>query len=175
MKRLTSLVILIGLSTAAYAHGHQTGTASAPKSTTEYGSLEGTVTTPDGIAIWVPMNHGGIHVTGVAEDGRSKFDKPTDTTMGGLYRVDKLLPGYYDLKIRTGYVNGIAYQPQVIYAVRIKANEKTVLNIKMDQGGGLNIVGTPVYPTPAAARAQNAQGESQTATVVTASDAKPSN
>jgi len=175
MKRLTTLVLLAGLSTAAFAHGHNSTAASTPKPAPQYGQLEGTVTTTDGIVIWAPMNHGGVHVTGVAEDGRAKFDKPADTTMGGLYRIDKLPPGYYDLKISTGYVNGIAYQPQVIYAVQIKPNEKTVLNIKMDQGEGLNVVGTPVYPTVAAARAAEdaqAKAETQSATIVTASDPK---
>lgn len=152
MKRLAFAIALAALSTSAVAHGRPIANPFAHPSSAPGGRLEGVVTTvPDGVAIWAPMNHGGVHVTGVSEDGRSKFDVVTDTTAGGFYHVDKLRPGYYDLKISTGYVNGIAYQPQLIYGVEIKANDKTVFNIPMEQGQSLNVVGKPVYPTPAAA------------------------
>lgn len=158
---LLSAAIALTLAAAVDAWPHSSPGASstpAPKAGSTHvdppqpGVLEGVVTSAEGTVVWTPDNLSGIHVTGVSEDGRRKFDVATNTTMGGLYHVDKLPAGYYDLKIPMGYVAGNAYQPQEIFAVEIKPNEKTTLNITMNRGQMLNIVGTPVYPTPAAAR-----------------------
>ena len=117
------------------------------------GRLEGTVTNDGNMPVWAPMNHGGVHIKGVSEDGRCKFDVASDTTLGGHYQAAKLRPGFYDLTISAGYINGIAFRPKVIYGVEVKANAKTVLPIKLDMGDTLEVEGTPVYATPEAARA----------------------
>jgi hypothetical protein len=150
------LAATFGVSAVAYGHSHRSHPKSAPCPAIPKPAparLEGTILTPDGLAVWEAGNHSGIHIRGVSEDGRAKFDVASDPTMGGLYRVSTVPAGIYDLSIRTGYVNGIAYCPQEIFGVELKPNERTVLNVVMGLGETLNVQGTPVYPTPAAARA----------------------
>ncbi|MGI9035549.1 MAG: carboxypeptidase-like regulatory domain-containing protein [Pyrinomonadaceae bacterium] len=114
----------------------------------KYGWLEGTVTTPEGLPVF---NTRTLLVSGVVVTIKnSKGDKgplPTDHLVGGFFSFRRVLPGTYDLIIEKGRLGDTPYRPLIISGVEIKPGVRTVLNIVMHPGEGLERTAAPSLTT----------------------------
>lgn len=75
----------------------------------------------------------------------------SDVNAGGLYTLDKLRHGVYNLTIEGGSTNdGKKYRPQRIMGVLVRPDKETTLDIILHEGTTLEEVGEPAVSNPAA-------------------------
>lgn len=145
------LVALALLPCAAHAQS-PTPTPTDPAS--QYGWLEGTLTTEQGNPVQEAYyNLAPAKSIKLVRHGGGAYTLPSDLSMGGFYSNHTLKPGIYDISVTTGYsgnTGSIPYRPQRILGIVIKPGQRTLLNIVMPQGPTLEETGQPaVVSAPA--------------------------
>lgn len=123
----------------------QTPTAAPTEPGSQYGWLEGTVTTDQGHPV-EERNFGGSKQIKLTRHGGGTYTVISDSSMGGFYSNHELKPGVYDVSVTTGFwgnTGSIPYRPQRILGVLIKPGRRTLLNIVMPTGDTLQETGVP--------------------------------
>jgi len=96
---MTALIILLS-AVGPLAHAQ---TPASPDAS-QYGWLEGTITNSDGAAIsGQRFTRIGKHIKGIRQGG-GEFDVQSDLQLGGLYSVNNIRPGIYDITLEAGYI-----------------------------------------------------------------------
>ncbi len=134
----------------AMAHA-QTPAPAAAEPSSQYGWLEGTVTTDQGHPV-EERNMGGGKQIKLIRHGGGAYTIPSDPSMGGFFSNHELRPGVYDINVTTGFWSNTGttpYRPQRILGVLIKSGQRTLLNIVMPEGETLQETGeAAVVSTP---------------------------
>ena len=86
----------------------------------------------------------GIFGTGETSGRRAA----SDVNAGGLYTLDKLRPGVYNLMVEAGAINVTLYRPQRLMGVVVRPGKETALDITLHEGTGLEEVGEPMLSVP---------------------------
>ena len=136
---LTALTLLTSI-----AYG-QTPNSLPADSSSQYGWLEGTITTDHGHPV-EEGNLGGGKQVKLVRHGGGVYTIASDQSMGGFYSNHELKPGIYDVSVTTGYWGNTGsqpYRPQRILGILIKPGQRTLLNIVMPKGDTLQETGQP--------------------------------
>lgn len=157
---LSSFALSLGL----LMTGAQRDVHSTPRpEQTAFGSLTGAITNEQHQAIHnaQALLASGVVITAEAQEnagirnpdafGRGIFGTgettgrrtASDLNAGGLYTLDKLKPGVYNLTVEAGELNAKPYRPQRIMGVVIKPGQQTTLDITLHPGERLEEVGEP--------------------------------
>ena len=130
----------------------QTPAPAATEPSSQYGSLEGTITTDHGNPV-LERDFAGGKLIRLARHGGGVYVMKSDPTLGGFYSNHELKPGLYDVSVTTGYWGNTGsqpYRPQRILGVLIKPGQRTLLNIVMPAGETLQETGNPVVVSASA-------------------------
>ena len=143
--------------------GAGSGAARAMQTAAASGSLTGTITN----AAHKPVNNAhaliasGVVITaepqatsgvrnpdafgqGVFGTGESPGRRAASNAgAGGLYTLDKLQPGVYNLMVEAGEINPTSYRPQRVMGVVVRPGQETTLDITLHEGQTLEEVGEP--------------------------------
>ncbi len=146
---LSFLAALPLLTSIAYG---QTPTPPPADSNSQYGWLEGTITTDQGHPV-EENNMGGKQIK-LIRHGGGVYTITSDPAMGGFYSNRQLKPGVYDVDVTRGYWDNTGsrpYRPQRILGVLVKPGQRTLLNIVMPEGDTLQETGEPATVSTSAA------------------------
>ena len=133
------LLLLLGAAQA------QTAPAMSTEPNSQYGWLEGTVTTDQGHPV-VERNFVDGKQIRLVRHGGGQYTIQSDPSMGGFYSNHELKPGIYDVSVTTGFwgnTGSTPYRPQRILGVLIKPGQRTLLNIVTPEGETLQETGEP--------------------------------
>lgn len=139
------LTLAAFMSLAGAIHA-QTPTSAATDPSSQYGWLEGTVTTDQGHPV-EERNMGGGKQIKLVRHGGGAYAVQSDPSMGGFFSNHQLKPGIYDVSVTTGFwgnTGSAPYRPQRILGLLIKPGQRTLLNIVMPQGETLQETGEAV-------------------------------
>ena len=108
------------------------------------GWLEGTITSADGhpITSAQALVRDGVTIT-IKKGSETVGSVKTDVMAGGFYSVQNCFPGTYSFVIPAGQLPGKKFRPMLINNVVVKPGLRSVLNIVMPEGEGLERVNTP--------------------------------
>lgn len=111
------------------------------------GWIEGFLTNKKGVPVHAAYEE---EIVLVSKSGK-RIEAHSDTQLGGLYSIRNLKPGIYEMfvneseaKIRGEWTN---FRPQRIFGVVIKPDVRTILNIEVEEGTGLQQIGEPDIAT----------------------------
>ena len=154
MLSLRSSFTLAALAFLPYVAHAQSPTPTPTDPASQYGWLEGTITTEQGNPVQeASSNFGSGKSIKLVRHGGGAYTIPSDPSMGGFYSNHTLKPGIYDISVTTGYwgnTGSTPYRPQRILGIVIKPGQRTLLNIVMPQGATLEETGKPaVVSAPA--------------------------
>ncbi len=110
----------------------------------ERGWLEGTLTSAEGLPVTSAQSlvRDGITIT-VKKGSEAVGNVKTDVMAGGFFSVQNCYPGTYSLVIPAGQLPGKNYRPMLLSNVVVKPGQRTLLNIVMPEGAGLERVSAP--------------------------------
>lgn len=114
----------------------------------QYAWIEGTVTTPEGLPVWNARTllMSGALMTLKKSTGE-QAPLQADHLAGGFFSAAGLTPGTYDLVIEKGrrgdQTRTVTYRPLIASRIVLKPGVRTILNLVMHPGGGLERVQAP--------------------------------
>lgn len=153
-QRIVGIVVKSGQTTnldITYHEGQSVEFLGEPKCNVANGLknawLEGTITAPDGHPM---LSAQTLIATGV----RWKISNPklgqmsaeADKVAGGFFSCASLKPGTYDMTIEKGNIGTKYYKPLLIRNLRLMPGVRTILNITMHEGQGLERLDSPPNP-----------------------------
>ncbi len=106
----------------------------APQAAPATGSLKGSLVSNDGVPTNTNNFTGGVVITGVRRDSGETFTAKSDPAYGGLFTVDHLSPGVYDVTVPASYIGSTPYTAEQINDVTVTAGQSTALNITVYPG-----------------------------------------
>lgn len=72
----------------------------------------------------------------------------SDVNAAGLYTLDKLRPGVYNVMVEAGANSDVKYRPQRLMGVIVRPGKETALDITLHEGTTLEEVGEPMLSLP---------------------------
>ena len=142
---LLTLTALTLLPCVAYA---QAPTPDTTDPSTQYGWLEGTITTEQGNPVQETSSNFTLGKSiRLTRHGGGSYTIISNLSMGGFYSNHQIKPGIYDISVTTGYWDNTGsrpYRPQRILGIFIKPAQRTLLNIVMPEGATLQESGEAV-------------------------------